>query len=99
MYFNGNGVPKNYQLAAYWYRRAAEQGEALAQYNLGVMYAEGLGVHKDYVLAHKWANLAASQGEKEAAKFRDDLAKDMNTSQIQEAQKLAREFKPKKEKP
>ena len=63
------------------------------------MYESGKGVPQDYVLAHKWFNLAAAQGDKYAAKYRDDLAKKMNTFQIQEAQKLAREFKPKKEKP
>ena len=30
------------------YRQAAEQGDAMAQYNLGVMYAKGDGVPKNY---------------------------------------------------
>jgi len=32
----------------------AEQGDANAQFNLGVMYDEGLGVIQDYVRAHMW---------------------------------------------
>ena len=40
------------------YRRAAEQGVAEAQYNLGHMYRMGFGVPQDYVLAHMWYNLA-----------------------------------------
>ena len=34
-----------------WYRLAADQGYAAAQFNLGVMYAKGQGVPQDYVLA------------------------------------------------
>ena len=35
MYSNGNGVPQDYKEAVYWYRLAAEQEHAKAQYNLG----------------------------------------------------------------
>ena len=35
--------------AARWYRLAADQGDADAQFNLGAMYAEGQGVPQDYV--------------------------------------------------
>ena len=98
MYYESLGVPKDYQLALKWHRRAAEQGDAHGQFSLGVMYALGKGVPQDYVLAHKWYNLAAAQGEKDAAEYRDSLATEMTPSQISEAQKLAREFKPKKEK-
>ena len=40
----------------------AEQGDAFAQYNLGVMYDKGLGVPQDYKTAVKWYSLAAEQG-------------------------------------
>ena len=36
---NGEGVPKNDAEAVTWYRKAAEQGYANAQFNLGYMYA------------------------------------------------------------
>ena len=45
---NGQGVPQDYAEAVTWYRKAAEQGDADAQYNLGVMYAKGQGVPQDY---------------------------------------------------
>jgi len=99
LYDQGKGVPQDSQEAVKWYRRAAEQGYAGAQGALGYMYAEGKGVPKDYVLAYKWVNLAAAQGHKNASNNRDVLDKRMNTSQIQEAQRLAREFKPEKEDP
>lgn len=45
-----------------WFGRAAEQGLARAQYNLGYMYNLGEGVKQDYELAHKWYLNAARQG-------------------------------------
>ena len=42
----------------------AEQGDASAQYMLGVFYDNGLGVPQDRVRAHMWLNLAARQGKK-----------------------------------
>ena len=47
MYFNGGGVPQDYSEAAAWYRQAAEQGHANAQFNLGWMYANGRGVPQE----------------------------------------------------
>ena len=44
----------------------AEQGDADAQYNLGVMYANGQGVSQDYKTAVKWYRLAAEQGNPRA---------------------------------
>ncbi|GBL24036.1 secretory immunoglobulin A-binding protein EsiB [Opitutia bacterium] len=46
-YFNGEGVQQDQALAISWYRKAAEQGLAEAQYNLGGCYANGIGVAKD----------------------------------------------------
>lgn len=41
----------------------AEQGEAWAQFNLGLMYHLGHGVQQDDVEAAKWFRLAAEQGD------------------------------------
>ena len=83
-----------------WWRKAAEQGHATAQYNLGVAYHNGEGVPQNYAQAHMWHNLAASRfppGEDrdKVVKNRDHVAKKMTPAQISEAQKLAREWKPK----
>ena len=53
----------------------AEQGDADAQYNLGVMYRKGHGVPQDKVYAHIWYNIAATSGNKKAIKNRDILLK------------------------
>ena len=91
MYSLGKGVPQDDKVAAQWFTRAAEQGDADAQYNLGVMYAKGKGVPQDYVYAHMWANIAATGDAEDVGKLRDILEKKMTPSQIAEAQKLARE--------
>ena len=101
MYNKGQGVPQDYAEAVGWWRKAAEQENAKAQYNLGLTYDNGQGVPQDYVQAHMWYNLAASKhppGEYRdlAVKYRDIVAERMTPAQISEAQKLAREWKPKK---
>ena len=45
-----------------WYRKAAEQGVAEAQYNLGLAYYYGEGAEEDHVEAVKWYRKAAEQG-------------------------------------
>ena len=95
MYSNGQGVPKDYGEGLKWYRKAADQGHAQAQYSLGSIYYLGLGVTEDYVQAHMWFNLAAAQGDDMARKNSDIVAKRMTAEQIAQAQKLAREWKPK----
>ena len=40
---SGRGVPQDRSQAAAWYRKAAEQGDARAQFNLGLMYRYGPG--------------------------------------------------------
>ena len=47
----------------------ALNGNADAQYNLGIMYASGLGVIQDYNEAVKWFRLSSSQGNAQAQKI------------------------------
>ena len=62
LYYNGQGVPQDYNQAAQWYRKAAEQGRADARNNLGVLYDQGQGVPQDYNQAAQWYRKAAEQG-------------------------------------
>ena len=66
------------------------------------MYDNARGVPQDYVQAHKWFNLAAAQFEASNKEKRETAIKNLNvvaagmtSAQIAEAQKLAREWKPK----
>ena len=56
----------DYATALQEFKKAAEQGDARAQFNLGVMYANGRGVIQDDKEAVKWFRLAAEQGVAEA---------------------------------
>ena len=58
----GLGFKKSDAEAVKWYRRAAEQGEAIAQNNLGGMYENGCGVEQSNVEAVKWYRKSAEQG-------------------------------------
>ena len=85
-------MPEDDREAVKWFRMAAEQGEASAQFKLGIMYAMGEGVPEDYVMAYVWANLSAAQGQKEANDIKDLLRPKMTAEQVAEAQKLAGEL-------
>jgi DNA polymerase III epsilon subunit-like protein len=59
-------VEQDYTEAVKWYRKAAEQGNARAQNNLGMCYEYGKGVEQDYVKAVKWYHKAAERGNASA---------------------------------
>jgi uncharacterized protein len=85
---------RDYPTALRLIRPLADQGNATAQYNLGVFYDNGLGVPQDKVSAYMWFNLSAAQGKPGAAAFRDLIARYMTPEQISEAQKRTRDWKP-----
>ena len=90
IYANGDGVSLDYAEAVKWYRLAADQGYARAQFFLGIMYDEGNGVLQDYVEAHKWYNIASANGHENAGNLRDAIAAKMTPAGISEAQRRAR---------
>ena len=89
MYFDGNGVPQNYAEGVKLYLAAAEKGSADARIALGFLYEYGDAVPRDYVQAYKWFDLAG------ASMYRDTVAAKMTQAQIQEAQRLTKEWTPK----
>jgi len=68
MYEHGIGVAKDYSESVKWHMKSAEQGNAYAQYCLGLAYKNGHGVAKDNDGARKWFKKAADQGEEHAKK-------------------------------
>jgi TPR repeat protein len=56
-------VPRDYAIAAYWYERAAEQGDTGAAYILASMYEQGDGVPQDEQRALRWYVEASADGE------------------------------------
>jgi len=61
-----SGYEKNDVEAAKWYRKAAGQGNAVCQFNLGNMYADGRGMAQDEAEAVKWYRKSAEQGHAKA---------------------------------
>jgi hypothetical protein len=94
--FTPNQVEKNYKEECKSPLLLAEQGNAVAQSNLGTMYVNGQGVPQDYILAHMWFNLAGSREHEKSVEFKDRIEKKMSPSQIEKAQEMARNWKPKK---
>ena len=92
MYDLGNGVPQDYTKTSKWYRLAAEQGNARAQFNLGVMYAFGEGVAQNFTIAYILFNLASDQGNEDAQENGDLAAEELTPDQIAEAQRLSLEW-------
>lgn len=111
LYGAGDVVPKNDSLSWTWYERSAALGDAKAQLWVGKLYAlRGLkksgeellanqhngASGSDLVAAYKWYSLAAAQGNKEALNQRDNIAGQMTSIQIADAQRLSAEWKPEK---
>jgi TPR repeat protein len=62
-------------------------------YRLGLAASTGAETGEfDLVTAHKWFNLAAMQGNLEARAYRAELANEMSSEEIAEAQRQAREY-------
>ena len=93
-YDSGEGVVQNYPEAFKWYGLAANQGQVIAQYSLGILYANGRGTAQDYVEAHKWFNLAGANGDKDAPQKRNLVEEKMTREQLAEAQQRAAAWKP-----
>ena len=103
-YAKGEIVTRDDVEAARWYRRAAEQGFPSAQNDLGLMYEQGKGVVQDFVQAHKWFNLAASRfpaseqdRREKTVRNRDRVGARMTPADLAGAQRLAREWRPRRE--
>ena len=63
MYVTSQGVQQDNAAAALWFRKAAEQGYAPAQSNLGTLYRDGRGVAQHDTDAVIWFRKAADQGD------------------------------------
>lgn len=62
-YLDGPGrFPKDAAQAVAWFRRAADQGNAVAQFRLAMALAAGAGVPRDTLQAARWARAGAALG-------------------------------------
>ncbi len=70
-----DGPRKDLDLAVYWFQKAAEQGDVVAQERLGSMFSVGQGVDKDLEKAAYWIRKAAEQGYHRARNILDIVDK------------------------
>jgi TPR repeat protein len=109
LYLMGQGVSRDHSKAALWLGKAADQGDAASQFNLSYLYEAGLGVTKDPVEALKWLILAPRQVHDPAISMpargapdiyglatqaQADLRRRLTGSQVAEAERRARAWKP-----
>jgi TPR repeat protein len=100
LYHNGFGVKRDQNEALKWFQKAAQQGDARAQYYVGIMYAAGQGAPKDLQTADMWLTLSANNPK---SSYRDSLytreeiskiEKKMTPEQIAQAKELVKNWKP-----
>lgn len=106
----GRGIPKDEKEAAKWYRYSAEQGNFESQSSLSELYFDGKGISLDYVQAYAWKNIyftnhkafmisVGAQYTADEIKNEDEylemISKKMTPQQLEEAQDLAKNWKPK----
>jgi TPR repeat protein len=77
-------------------RQAAEQGNAEAQLEMGILYEFGYNMPKNNVTALAWYLRSAEQGNALAVKRRDQLKSHMKPDEIDAADKLSKELMTKK---
>ena len=92
MYLSGKGVNKDYEEAAYWFARSAEQGNAVAQFRLGYMYLAGVGVTKNIAKAYAWFSIAAQNNVKEAQIQLKSISGRITSSELEEAKRYIQEI-------
>ena len=63
LYYNGEGVARDYTTARKWWEKAADKGDASAMSNLGSLYLGGQGVAQDSAKALELFKKAADKGE------------------------------------
>jgi TPR repeat protein len=97
VYLEATGEMRSPEEASKWLESAALQGQPNAQYKLGILYVNGNGVSRDFVQAYMWLTLStrhvAGSGS-EAVRQRNMLAARMSSSQIADAKKLVRDWRP-----
>lgn len=97
--FGLGGVPKDPEKGIRMLRRSGDLNNQDAQMALGHLYLRGEGgVKKDLVFAFVWYGIAANRGFQDAIRAREAVAKEMSKSQLDEGQRLLRDWKPKQKK-
>lgn len=71
----------------------AIQGNADAQYGLGLIYAEGRGTEEDLVKSYAWLTLCENSGDEDATVLRHIVAEGMSKQDVEASDKYTDELK------
>ena len=85
---HGDGLPKNFEEALKWYRKAADNDDEDALVLLGRIYQKGEGVPVDLVESYKYFTLAVDAGKKAAGLAQAGVAQKLTREQMAEAKRL-----------
>jgi TPR repeat protein len=96
-YARGEGVERDAKEAVKWAERAARQDSVEAYLFLGKASRQGIGTERNMVEAYKWVDLAVAHSEAaeagEAGRMLGEIASVLSPAQLQEAQRLALEWR------
>ncbi len=94
LYIEGKGVPQNYGKAVAFLDAAIAQGHLPAMTTLGTILVEGNKYPRNIYKAHILFNLASVYGVENAAKYRDDISKNIPIDKLLQAQAQADKYRP-----
>lgn len=89
MHSQGRGTPVNPDKAMGWFFKAAKQRYTKAMIEIGEKYMSGTGVEPSLVEAYKWFQLADINGHETAAQKMKEIAAELTSEQIRQAEHLA----------
>ena len=95
-YDQGHGVTRDLLESFRWFLAAAEGGHVEAQFNVAVSYGQGKGISRDWIEAFKWIILSDVGGFLKARAVRNVVVKQMTLQQVQEAERRATVWQPRK---
>jgi TPR repeat protein len=88
LYAEGQGVVRDYKVAASWYEKAALQGDSSAEVKLAAMFSNGTGVERNANLAYVWYGIAARLGNATAKAEQDKAATALQPAEREQADRL-----------
>ena len=84
---------QDFEEAAQWFLKAAEQGDAEAQFLLGRMHYDGNSLSIDNVTAYMWFDIAAGNGLRAGVRYRDGIAERMTDAEVATAMQRVEDWR------
>ncbi|HUX43897.1 MAG TPA: hypothetical protein VMV57_04020 [Terracidiphilus sp.] len=88
-FYAAQNTPKGYTESAEWYQKAANQGDAKAEYSLGIQYCWKEGVPKDFGQAYYWIDLGIAGKVEDSNHWLDFAASHMTAAEVAAAKEKA----------